>query len=211
VASCCEALHYAHSKGDEGGRPLRIVHRDISPQNILISFDGSVKIVDFGIAKAADQASMTKSGAIKGKFAYMSPEQAAGKPLDNRADVFSIGLVLYELLTGVRPLKRESEIATLQALGFGASPVIVSVLIESMLLAALGGLIGALLAWAAFDGYRAATLNFQSFSQVTFAFDVNPTLLINGIGYALLIGFIGGLFPAIRAAGLPLAMALRGN
>ncbi|MCE9666778.1 serine/threonine protein kinase [Myxococcus stipitatus] len=115
VAAACEGLHYAHSRLDDAGRPLRVVHRDISPQNILISFDGSVKLVDFGIAKAADQASLTKSGAIKGKFAYMAPEQAAGKPLDGRADIFAIGLVLYELLTGVRPLKRDSELATLQA------------------------------------------------------------------------------------------------
>src|SRR3954454_21022062 len=100
---------------DANGKPLKVVHRDISPQNILISFDGSVKLVDFGIAKAADQASLTKSGAIKGKFAYMSPEQAAGKTLDQRSDIFAIGLVLYELLTGVRPLKRDSELATLQA------------------------------------------------------------------------------------------------
>jgi serine/threonine protein kinase len=115
VAAACEGLYYAHSRTDESGRPLRVVHRDISPQNILISFDGSVKLVDFGIAKAADQASLTRSGAIKGKFAYMAPEQASGKPLDCRADVFSIGLVLYELLTGVRPLKRDTELATLQA------------------------------------------------------------------------------------------------
>jgi serine/threonine protein kinase len=115
VASACEGLYYAHTRKDEEGRALKVVHRDISPQNILISFDGSVKLVDFGIAKAADQASMTKSGAIKGKFAYMAPEQAAGKPLDARTDVFAIGLVLYELLTGVRPLKRDSELATLQA------------------------------------------------------------------------------------------------
>jgi eukaryotic-like serine/threonine-protein kinase len=115
VAGACEGLHYAHTKADESGRPLKVVHRDISPQNILISFDGAVKLVDFGIAKAADQASMTKSGAIKGKFSYMSPEQAAGKPLDHRSDVFSIGLVLYELLTGHRPLKRDNELATLQA------------------------------------------------------------------------------------------------
>ncbi|MCP3097762.1 serine/threonine protein kinase [Myxococcus sp. K15C18031901] len=115
VAAACEGLHYAHSRTDDAGRPLRVVHRDISPQNILISFDGSVKLVDFGIAKAADQATLTKSGAIKGKFAYMAPEQAAGKPLDGRADIFAIGLVLYELLTGVRPLKRDSELATLQA------------------------------------------------------------------------------------------------
>ena len=104
---------------------------------------------------------------------------------------------------------RAREVATLEALGFGSSPVIVSVLIESMLLALAGGLIGALLAWAGFDGYRAATLNWQSFSQVTFAFDVNARLLAQGILYALLIGFIGGLFPAIRAARLPVATALR--
>ncbi|MFL5355204.1 serine/threonine protein kinase [Archangium sp.] len=115
VASACEGLYYAHARTDDNGRPLKVVHRDISPQNILISFDGSVKLVDFGIAKAADQATATKSGAIKGKFAYMAPEQAAGKPLDHRADIFAIGLVLYELLTGTRPLKRESELGTLQA------------------------------------------------------------------------------------------------
>ena len=115
VANAAEGLHYAHTKADEHGRPLKVVHRDISPQNILISFDGSVKVVDFGIAKAADQANLTKSGAIKGKFAYMAPEQAAGKPLDHRVDVFALGLVLYELLTGVRPLKRDTELGTLQA------------------------------------------------------------------------------------------------
>jgi serine/threonine protein kinase len=82
---------------------------------VLVSFEGSAKIVDFGIARAADQASTTRSGAIKGKFAYMSPEQASGKPLDHRSDQFAIGLVLYELLTGVRPFKRDSDILTLKA------------------------------------------------------------------------------------------------
>ncbi|MDP3502361.1 MAG: protein kinase [Myxococcales bacterium] len=115
VADSAAGLYYAHTRMDEQGRPLRIVHRDISPQNILVSFDGSVKLVDFGIAKAADQVSNTKSGAIKGKFAYMAPEQAGGKPLDARTDIFALGLVLYELITGVRPLKRDSEIGTLQA------------------------------------------------------------------------------------------------
>ncbi|MBL8914424.1 MAG: protein kinase [Archangium sp.] len=115
VADSCQGLHYAHTRLDERGQPLRVVHRDISPQNILISFDGAVKVVDFGIAKASDQVSNTKSGAIKGKFAYMAPEQAAGKPLDARSDIFALGLVLYELATGVRPLKRDSELATLQA------------------------------------------------------------------------------------------------
>ncbi len=115
ISDACQGLYYAHSRTDERGQPLRVVHRDISPQNILVSFDGSVKLVDFGIAKASDQSSNTKSGAIKGKFAYMAPEQAAGKVLDARSDIFALGLVLYELLTGVRPLKRDSELATLQA------------------------------------------------------------------------------------------------
>ncbi len=104
---------------------------------------------------------------------------------------------------------RSREIATLKALGFGASPVVVSVIIESMTLAAIGGTIGALVAWAGFDGYRAATMNWQSFSQITFAFDVNARLLVQGIVYALVIGLVGGLFPAIRAARLPIAVALR--
>ncbi len=104
---------------------------------------------------------------------------------------------------------RAKEIATLEALGFGSSPVVVSVLIESMVLALIGGIVGAVLAWAAFDGFRTATLNWQSFSQVTFAFDVSAPLLVNGIVYAVLIGFIGGLLPAIRAARLPVATALR--
>lgn len=115
IADACAGLHYAHSRTDEQGRPLKVVHRDISPQNILVSFDGSVKLVDFGIAKASDQASNTRSGSLKGKFAYMAPEQAQGKPLDNRSDLFALGLVLYELVTGVRPLKRDSELSTLQA------------------------------------------------------------------------------------------------
>ncbi|MGZ5494613.1 MAG: ABC transporter permease [Thermoanaerobaculia bacterium] len=104
---------------------------------------------------------------------------------------------------------RSREIATLQALGFSSSPVVISIVFESFLLALIGGTAGALIAWLAFDGYRAATMNWQTFSQVTFAFDVNPALLASGVLYALLIGFIGGLLPAIRAARLPLATALR--
>jgi len=106
---------------------------------------------------------------------------------------------------------RSREIATLKALGFRGMPVIVSVIFESLVLSAVGGVIGALLAWAAFDGYRAATLNWQSFAQITFAFDVNGPLLMQGIIYAMLIGLVGGLFPAIRAARLPISVALRGD
>lgn len=104
---------------------------------------------------------------------------------------------------------RAREIATLEAIGFGGSPILVSVLIESMLLAVIGGTIGALGAWLAFDGFRAATLNWQTFSQVAFSFDVNAALLIRGIVTAAFIGLIGGLLPAIRAARMPVAVSLR--
>ncbi len=95
-----QGLDYAHRKRDDRGRPLEIVHRDISPQNILVSFDGEVKIVDFGIAKAARRAKQTAAGVIKGKYYYMSPEQAWGDPIDARTDIFSTGILLYEMLVG---------------------------------------------------------------------------------------------------------------
>src|SRR5262249_9677770 len=96
----CAGLDYAHRKRDTQGRPMGIVHRDISPQNILCSFEGEVKIVDFGIAKAARRAKQTAAGVIKGKYYYMSPEQAWGDPIDARTDVFSTGILLYEMLVG---------------------------------------------------------------------------------------------------------------
>jgi len=104
---------------------------------------------------------------------------------------------------------RSREIATLEAIGFRGAPIVFSVLIESIVLAVLGGIIGATLAWLVFDGVRTATLNWQTFSQVAFAFDVNTTLLVQGIVSAVVIGVIGGLFPAIRAARLPVSVALR--
>jgi putative ABC transport system permease protein len=104
---------------------------------------------------------------------------------------------------------RTREIATLRALGFKSGPVLISVMAESMLLAILGGAIGAALAWLAFDGFQASTLNWSTFSAMTFSFDVNLPLLIQGIVFATLIGLFGGLFPAIRAVRQPVAMALR--
>ncbi len=100
AAETAAGLDYAHRKHDSSGRPLNIVHRDISPQNILMSFSGEVKIVDFGIAKAALRTAQTEVGVIKGKYYYMSPEQAWADPVDSRSDIFSAGVVLYELLTG---------------------------------------------------------------------------------------------------------------
>jgi eukaryotic-like serine/threonine-protein kinase len=115
IMEACAGLDYAHKKADQAGKPLGIVHRDVSPQNILVTFEGGVKVVDFGIAKAADQAVVTRSGVLKGKYSYMSPEQALGKKLDHRSDIFALGVVLYELLTGTRLFKRANDIQTLNA------------------------------------------------------------------------------------------------
>ncbi|MBI5486117.1 MAG: protein kinase [Deltaproteobacteria bacterium] len=110
----CEGLDYAHNKKDASGASLNLVHRDVSPQNILISFDGEVKIIDFGIAKAANKAAKTQAGILKGKFGYMSPEQVRGLPLDKRSDIFSCGIILYELVTGERLFIGESDFSTLE-------------------------------------------------------------------------------------------------
>ncbi|MBN1944734.1 MAG: protein kinase [Bradymonadales bacterium] len=99
IAEICGGLGYAHDRRDEEGRPLDIIHRDISPQNVLVSYDGEVKIIDFGIAKARARSTTTGEGIIKGKFFYMSPEQARGEPLDHRSDLFAVGILCYELLT----------------------------------------------------------------------------------------------------------------
>jgi serine/threonine protein kinase len=110
----CEGLDYAHNKRDQAGHELSLVHRDVSPQNILVSFEGEVKLIDFGIAKAAGTGPKTQAGILKGKFGYMSPEQVRGLPVDRRSDVFSCGVVLYELLTGERLFVGESDFSTLE-------------------------------------------------------------------------------------------------
>lgn len=107
------ALSYAHSQKDSAGNDLNIIHRDISPQNILVSYDGEVKIVDFGIAKASTH-SKTTTGMLKGKLSYMSPEQAWGKSVDHRSDIFSLGVVIYEMLTGRKLFQGDSEVGTLE-------------------------------------------------------------------------------------------------
>src|SRR5690606_11953189 len=104
---------------------------------------------------------------------------------------------------------RTREIATLRALGFGSLPVVASVIGEALTLAATGGLIGGVIAYLVFNGYQTATMNFQTFSQVAFSFTVTPGLLAQGLIFALVMGFIGGLFPALRAARLPIVTALR--
>lgn len=126
------------------------------------------------------------------------------------AALMGIGAVFGAILTMYTAVStRSREIATLRALGFNATSVVVSVLVESLALGAIGGAIGGALAYLAFNGYQTSTMNFQTFSQVAFAFKVTPALLVLGLVYALLMGLIGGLFPAIRAARLPIPAALR--
>jgi serine/threonine protein kinase len=107
-------IDYIHRQKDENGKNLQIVHRDISPQNILISTDGNIKITDFGIAHAASRSYETATGVLKGKFAYMSPEQAQGSLLDQRTDIFALGIIFYELLSGQRLLKGRSDLQVLE-------------------------------------------------------------------------------------------------
>ncbi|MET0402008.1 MAG: protein kinase [Cystobacter sp.] len=114
VAEAAAGLHYAHQACDTEGRPLQLVHRDVSPQNILVGFDGGVKVIDFGVAKAAGSTSNTATGVLKGKYPYMSPEQADGQAVDARSDLFALGVVLWELLTGRRLFKGESDLMTLR-------------------------------------------------------------------------------------------------
>jgi len=112
--SICEALNHAHRQKDQKDNPLHIIHRDVSPQNILVSYDGEIKLIDFGIAKARSRSSKTQAGVLKGKFGYMSPEQVRALPLDRRSDIFAIGTILYELSTGERLFSGDSDFAVLE-------------------------------------------------------------------------------------------------
>jgi serine/threonine-protein kinase len=116
TAAVLQGLHYAHTLKGEDDQPLRIIHRDVSPDNVMVGFDGSVKLLDFGIAKEATQQGTTKSGIVKGKFAYMSPERVDGKSIDHRTDIWSAGVMLYELVAGRRPFPVEEDIAALTSI-----------------------------------------------------------------------------------------------
>ncbi len=119
LCEVAEALHYAHFAEDSVGQPLGIIHRDVSPQNILLSFGGDVKVIDFGLAKAANRVSETKEGVVKGKLAYLSPEQAHGKPIDRRTDIFALGICAWEMLSGKRAFKRDNDRETVLAVRAG--------------------------------------------------------------------------------------------
>ena len=117
MSEICKGLDYSHTKRDDNtGEPLDIVHRDISPQNMLVSYQGEVKISDFGISKARSEPSLTQAGVIKGKMAYLSPEQALGEPVDHRTDIYALGLVFYETLTGKRVYRFSSDIEAIRSI-----------------------------------------------------------------------------------------------
>jgi len=116
VSLACEGLGYAHAFADERGVPLKLIHRDISPDNLLLSRQGSVKVADFGIAKAATLPSLTRTGAVRGKLSYMAPEQLRGDVIDHRIDVFALGVVLHELVAGAKPFDTSSEVSTMRSI-----------------------------------------------------------------------------------------------
>jgi len=119
VSGAAAGLHHAHERKGKQGQPLNIVHRDVSPANIMVGYDGSVKVLDFGIAKAEERATKTVGGTIKGKYGYMSPEQCKGKPIDRRSDIFALGICLYEMTTLRRAFKGNDDFETMKRIVAG--------------------------------------------------------------------------------------------
>ncbi|HEX2687738.1 MAG TPA: protein kinase [Kofleriaceae bacterium] len=149
INGAAAGLHHAHERRGKNGQPLNIVHRDVSPANIMVGFDGSVKVLDFGIAKAEERVTKTLGGTIKGKYGYMSPEQCKGKPIDRRSDIFALGIVLYELTTLRRAFKGNDDFETMKRIVAGDLVLPSTVVpgfpreLETIILTALAGDSGA--------------------------------------------------------------------
>jgi len=129
IGQACQGLYAAHSLLDDQGLPLGVVHRDVSPHNLLVTYSGTAKLVDFGIAKATHLASFTVAGEVKGKFAYMAPEQVRGQAVDARADLFPLGIMLYQITTGTHPFRGENLAETVQNICADQSPAPPSTLV----------------------------------------------------------------------------------
>jgi serine/threonine protein kinase len=123
TAGAASGLHHAHERLGLDGRPLGIVHRDVSPSNLMVSYEGGVKVVDFGVAKAADRMSETRSGTVKGKISYLSPEQCRGASVDRRTDLFALGIVMWEMVTGERLYRRASDFENMSAIVNESTPL----------------------------------------------------------------------------------------
>jgi serine/threonine-protein kinase len=182
-----DALHHAHFAHGPTGQPLHIIHRDISPQNVLMSFDGEVKVTDFGLAKAAGRAVQTQVGVVKGKLAYMSPEQLRGQALDYRSDIYGLGVLLWEMLTGVRLFLGRNEQETLRKVYEGKVPrpsalrPEVHPELEAIVMRAL----------AAEPGERFATAEEMQEELTSFSYAVGPSINRNGMA-----AFMRRLFPS---------------
>ena len=187
-------------------------NRGDSFQSVLVKLDSPRHFQQFKDALTTNP--QLKVKAVR-QTDYLAEQSSMLSGFITNFGVFIAGLMALGALFGAlntmysAVAARTREIATLRALGFGSSPVILSVMFESLLLALMGGAVGAGAAYLAFDGYKAATMNWQTFSQIAFAFAVTPQLLVSAIAWAAVIGLVGGLFPAIRAARLPIAAALR--
>src|SRR5689334_8499681 len=185
VGRAAAALGYAHAHTDADGQPLNIVHRDVSPENILISFEGAVKVIDFGIASAHGRLSETHVGGLKGKVEYMSPEQAAGAPVDHRSVVFSLGVVLWEALSGRRLFRRETDLAVIRAISNEpiprpSGPRRIAPRLESIVMTALE---------------RAPEDRFQDAHEVALLLE-RPAFRTDGVDPAQLVTRLKLLFPA---------------
>jgi serine/threonine protein kinase len=194
VAGATAGLFHAHERRGPDGTPLNIVHRDVSPSNIMIGYDGSVKMLDFGIAKASVRSVETQSGIIKGKFAYMSPEQCRGKDVDRRSDVFSLGIILYEVTTQHRCFRAESDFDTMHRIVTGdvvrPSKILPNypAVLESIVYKALavdvaqryqnaGQLLEALEAWAVQNRVSLSTMSLGRFMRDLFGDVPEPWLV----------------------------------